>query len=52
MTESWDISEDKQAFFLRNDKVGAHTAGTMSKTLERLAQITESPAPSHRPATA
>jgi hypothetical protein len=42
VTESWDISEDKQAFFLRNERVGAHTASTMSKTLERLAQITES----------
>ena len=43
VTESWDISKDKQSFFLKNDKVGAHTAGTMSKTLERLARITESP---------
>lgn len=42
VTESWDISDDKQAFFLRNERVGAHTASTMSKTLERLAQITES----------
>jgi hypothetical protein len=44
VTESWDISKDKQAVFLKHGKVGAHTAGTMSKTLERLAQITESPA--------
>ena len=41
VTESWDISKDKQAFFLKQRQVGAHTASTMSKTLERLAQITE-----------
>ncbi len=42
VTESWDISKDKQALFLKNGRVGAHTARTMVKTLERLAQITES----------
>jgi uncharacterized protein YndB with AHSA1/START domain len=43
VTESWDISQDKQAFFLKNVKVGEQTAGSMSKTLDRLAEITESP---------
>lgn len=44
VTETWDISKDKQAFFLRNDKVGQQTAGAMSKTLDKLAALTESPA--------
>jgi uncharacterized protein YndB with AHSA1/START domain len=39
VTESWDISEDKQAFFLKNPKVGQHTATSMSKSLDRLAGI-------------
>jgi uncharacterized protein YndB with AHSA1/START domain len=43
VTETWDISRDKQAFFLKNQKVGQHAAVTMSKTLERLAEITETP---------
>ncbi len=42
VTESWDISEDKQAFFLRHGKVCQQTAASMSKTLDRLAEITES----------
>jgi uncharacterized protein YndB with AHSA1/START domain len=42
VTESWDLSQDKQAFFLKNPKVGQHTAASMSKTLDRLAEITES----------
>ena len=41
VTESWDISQDKQAFFLKHPKVGEHTASAMSKTLDRLAEITE-----------
>ena len=41
VTESWDISQDKQAFFLKHPKVGQHTASAMSKTLDRLAEITE-----------
>ncbi len=41
VTESWDISQDKQAFFLKSGKVAEQTAGSMSKTLERLAEITE-----------
>ncbi len=44
VTETWDISQDKQAFFLRNDKVGQQTAGAMTKTLDKLAAIVESPA--------
>ena len=43
VTESWDISQDKQAFFLKNKRVCDQTAASMSKTLERLAEITESP---------
>jgi uncharacterized protein YndB with AHSA1/START domain len=41
VTESWDISEDKQSFLLKNPKIGQHTAAGMSKTLDRLAEITE-----------
>ena len=42
VTESWDISQDKQAFFLKHRKIGQQTATSMSKTLDRLAEITES----------
>jgi hypothetical protein len=42
VTESWDLSQDKQAFFLKNPKIGQATAASMSKTLDRLADITES----------
>jgi uncharacterized protein YndB with AHSA1/START domain len=41
VTESWDITQDKLAFLLRHDKVGQHTTASMSKTLDRLAEITE-----------
>ncbi len=41
VTESWDISRDKQAFFLKHPKVGQHAAASMSRTLDRLAEITE-----------
>ncbi len=41
VTESWDLSEDKQAFFLKSPKVGRHIAAGMSTTLARLAEITE-----------
>ncbi len=44
VTETWDISEDKQGFLLRNGKVAQQFAGTMSKTLDKLAELTESPA--------
>jgi uncharacterized protein YndB with AHSA1/START domain len=39
VTESWDISQDKQAFLLKNPKVGQHTATGMSKSLDRLAAV-------------
>ncbi len=42
VTETWDISQDKQRVFLKHDKVGQQTAESMSKTLDRLAQVTES----------
>jgi uncharacterized protein YndB with AHSA1/START domain len=42
VTESWDLSQDKQAFFLKNPKIGQATAASMSKSLDRLAEITES----------
>jgi len=45
VTETWDISQDKQAFLLKNAKVGQQTAGSMSKTLDRLAKLTETPRP-------
>ncbi len=41
VTESWDITQDKQSVFLKHGKVGQHTTESMSKTLDRLAQITE-----------
>jgi hypothetical protein len=42
--ESWDISQDKQGTFLKRGKLPSSTADGMAKTLERLAQLTESPA--------
>jgi uncharacterized protein YndB with AHSA1/START domain len=42
VTESWDISQDKQGFFLKLGKLPTVTAESMSKTLERLAQAVES----------
>jgi uncharacterized protein YndB with AHSA1/START domain len=42
--ESWDISKDKQRFMLKAGPVGKQTKGAMTKTLERLAEITENPA--------
>jgi hypothetical protein len=47
--ESWDISQDKQATFLRRGKLPSTTAEGMTKTLERLATLTESPAPPASP---
>jgi uncharacterized protein YndB with AHSA1/START domain len=41
--ESWDISQDKQGMFLRRGKLPSITADGMTKTLERLAKITEAP---------
>jgi hypothetical protein len=40
--ESWDLREDKQAFFLKSPKVGQHTAAGMSKSLDRLAELVAS----------
>jgi uncharacterized protein YndB with AHSA1/START domain len=39
VTESWDLSQDRQAFFLKNPKIGQHTATGMSKSLDRLAAV-------------
>jgi uncharacterized protein YndB with AHSA1/START domain len=52
VTESWDISKDKQAVFLRHDKVGQQSAGSMSKTLDKLAELTESAANDAGPGSA
>ena len=41
VTESWDLSQDKQAFLLKHPKVSQNAAASMSKTLDRLAEITE-----------
>lgn len=41
--ETWDISKDKQRFMLRAGPVGKQTKDAMSKTLARLAEITERP---------
>ena len=43
VTETWDITEDKQQFFLRIGSMDKQTAAAMTKTLERLAQLTEPP---------
>jgi len=40
--ESWDITQDKQRSFLKRGKLGEQTAANMTKTLDRLAEITES----------
>jgi uncharacterized protein YndB with AHSA1/START domain len=42
--ESWDISQDKQRFMLKAGPVGKQTKAAMTKTLERLAEVTESSA--------
>jgi hypothetical protein len=42
VTETWDISEDKQGRFLRMSKLDRQTATAMSKTLDKLAVLTES----------
>ncbi len=41
VTETWDITRDKQSFLLKHGKVAQQTATAMSKTLDRLAEITE-----------
>jgi hypothetical protein len=45
VTETWDITQDKQRFLLQMGTVGKQTAEAMSKTLERLAQLTEESGP-------
>jgi hypothetical protein len=41
--ETWDISEDKQRFMLKAGPVGKQTKDAMSRTLARLAEMTERP---------
>jgi Polyketide cyclase / dehydrase and lipid transport len=41
--ETWDITQDKQRFMLAAGPVGKQTAQAMTKTLGRLAELTESP---------
>jgi hypothetical protein len=43
--ETWDISEDKQRFMLKAGPVGKQTKDAMTRTLARLAEMTERPAP-------
>lgn len=42
--ESWDITKDKQRFMLKAGPVGKQTKDAMTRTLARLAEITERPA--------
>jgi Polyketide cyclase / dehydrase and lipid transport len=42
VTETWDISQDKQGFMLRLGKLDRQTSTAMSKTLDKLAELTES----------
>lgn len=42
ITETWDISQDKQKLFLKNDKMATRTAEAMTKSLDRLATIVAS----------
>jgi len=42
--ETWDITRDKQRFMLQAGPVGKQTADAMTKTLARLAELTESSA--------
>jgi len=42
--ETWDITKDKQRFMLKAGPVGKQTRDAMTKTLERLAEMTETPA--------
>jgi uncharacterized protein YndB with AHSA1/START domain len=41
VTETWDITQDKQRFLLKRGPVGKQTADAMTKTLARLAELTE-----------
>jgi hypothetical protein len=40
VTETWDISGDKQKFAMKGAKMKRDAASSMTKTLERLAEIT------------
>jgi hypothetical protein len=42
VTETWDISQDKQGFLLRLGRLDTQTAAAMAKTLDKLAELTES----------
>jgi hypothetical protein len=42
--ETWDITQDKQRIMLKAGPVGKQTAAAMTRTLQRLADLTESPA--------
>jgi uncharacterized protein YndB with AHSA1/START domain len=42
--ECWDITKDKQRLMLMTGPVGKQTRDAMTKTLERLAEMTETPA--------
>ena len=41
VTETWDITQDKQGFLLKYGPVASQTAQSMTKTLKRLAELTE-----------
>lgn len=41
VTETWDIRQDKQAFVLTHGKIRQQTIAAMSRTLDRLAELTE-----------
>lgn len=41
VTETWDISQDKQGFLLRLGRLDKQTASAMTKTLDKLAELTE-----------
>jgi Polyketide cyclase / dehydrase and lipid transport len=45
VTETWDITQDKQRFVLQMGTMARQTAEAMSKTLEHLAQLTEGSGP-------
>ena len=41
VTETWDIRQDRQRFLLKHGPVAAQTAQSITKTLQRLAELTE-----------
>jgi hypothetical protein len=41
VSESWDITHDKQKFIMKSKGMADGTAKAMTKTLERLAELTE-----------